>query len=270
MERERYRYHRDERDEDRRRRASRERGYGFGYGRGREGDGDRFDGDEWRTRDDDRDEFDDFRRSGRNPERYRQSRWQRPELRYSGYEGSDDEFEDDRGRFFGGRSEVRDELGYGRERYATGGRSGRSFTGSSGRSPYGGSGGDPATAIYQVEAWTISGPHTGRGPKGYRRSDQQLIEEVCQRLERHGDVDASEIDVKCDNGVVTLEGKVDDRRTKRLVEECAESVYGVDDVMNHLEVDRGFFARIFGGGDGNGSDRDEAQRRSGKSQRSAS
>jgi hypothetical protein len=100
------------------------------------------------------------------------------------------------------------------------------------------------------EEWTISGPHTGRGPKGYRRSDEQISEAVNQRLERHGDIDASEIEVSCQDGIVTLKGKVDDRRTKRLAEDCAESIYGARDVMNNLEVDRGFFERLFGiGGD---------------------
>jgi hypothetical protein len=73
---------------------------------------------------------------------------------------------------------------------------------------------------------------------------------VNQRLERHGDIDASEIEVSCQDGIVTLKGKVDDRRTKRLAEDCAESIYGARDVMNNLEVDRGFFERLFGiGGD---------------------
>lgn len=98
-----------------------------------------------------------------------------------------------------------------------------------------------------TEVWLIAGPHTGRGPKGYRRSDERLQEEVSSRLEHHGEVDASEIEVKVEDGTVTLEGKVDDRRTKRLAEECAESVPGVRDVMNCLKIERGFFENLLGG-----------------------
>ena len=84
------------------------------------------------------------------------------------------------------------------------------------------------------ESITLHGPYAGRGPKGYKRSDQQIIEEACQRLERDGDIDASEIEVTAEDGIITLRGTVPDRRTKRRAEECVESVYGARDVMNEL------------------------------------
>ena len=82
----------------------------------------------------------------------------------------------------------------------------------------------------------MHGPYSGRGPKGYKRSDQQIIEDACQRLERDGEIDASEIEVTAEDGVITLRGTVQDRRTKRHAEECVESVYGARDVMNELRV----------------------------------
>jgi hypothetical protein len=85
------------------------------------------------------------------------------------------------------------------------------------------------------ESITLHGPYTGRGPKGYKRSDQQIIEEASQRLERDGEIDASEIEVTAEDGVITLRGHVPDRRTKRRAEECVESVYGARDVMNELK-----------------------------------
>ncbi len=89
-----------------------------------------------------------------------------------------------------------------------------------------------------VESWVLTGPHTGRGPKGYKRSDQQIIEDACQRLERDGHIDASDIEVTAEDGVIELRGSVTDRETKRRAEECVESVYGAHDVMNHLRVRR--------------------------------
>ena len=86
------------------------------------------------------------------------------------------------------------------------------------------------------ESLTLHGPYTGRGPKGYKRSDQQIVEEACQRLERDGDIDASEIEVTAEDGVIRLRGTVDDRHTKRRAEECVESIYGARDVMNELRV----------------------------------
>jgi hypothetical protein len=87
-----------------------------------------------------------------------------------------------------------------------------------------------------TESWAISGPYAGRGPKGYKRSDQQIVEEASQRLERDGDVDASDIEVTAQDGIITLSGTVPDRMTKRRAEECVENVYGVRDVMNQICV----------------------------------
>ena len=37
---------------------------------------------------------------------------------------------------------------------------------------------------------------SGRGPKGYRRSDERIAEEVSEALARHPDIDASDIEVR--------------------------------------------------------------------------
>jgi hypothetical protein len=87
-------------------------------------------------------------------------------------------------------------------------------------------------------AWEDEGPHAGRGPRSYRRSNERIAEEVNERLARHGHVDATDVEVHVDDGVVTLRGTVDDRAQKRLAEEIAEAAFGVDDVMNELRVRR--------------------------------
>jgi BON domain len=94
------------------------------------------------------------------------------------------------------------------------------------------------TGYLYSESMTLHGPYTGRGPKGYKRSDQQIIEDACQRLERDGEIDASDIEVTAEDGVIRLRGMVRDRQTKRRAEECVESIYGARDVMNELRVQR--------------------------------
>jgi hypothetical protein len=89
------------------------------------------------------------------------------------------------------------------------------------------------------------GPHAGRGPKGYRRSDDQICEEANQNLERNTHVDASDIEVSCKGGVLTLRGKVGDRPEKREAEECVHAIYGINDVMNELSVEKGFSGKPF-------------------------
>jgi hypothetical protein len=90
------------------------------------------------------------------------------------------------------------------------------------------------------------GRHAGRGPKGYRRSDDRIREDVNDRLTAHPDIDASEIEVRVQSGEVTLTGVVEDRRTKRMAEDAIEDVTGVDDVHNQLKVRHGFLAGLTG------------------------
>jgi hypothetical protein len=76
----------------------------------------------------------------------------------------------------------------------------------------------------------------GMGPKGYKRSDDRIREDISERLEDHPDVDASNIEVVVTEGVVTLSGTVDERRAKRLAEDATENVRGVKDVNNQIRV----------------------------------
>jgi hypothetical protein len=90
------------------------------------------------------------------------------------------------------------------------------------------------------------GRFAGRGPKGYRRSDERIREDVNEQLTMNPDVDASDVEVRVANGIVTLSGIVEDRGEKRLAEDIAESVFGVDDVQNELKVRHGFLAGLTG------------------------
>lgn len=83
-----------------------------------------------------------------------------------------------------------------------------------------------------------SGTFAGRGPRNYQRSDERVREDVNERLTADPRVDASEIDVRVQNGEVTLSGTVDERRTRRLAEEIIEDMPGVRDVHNELRVNR--------------------------------
>lgn len=76
----------------------------------------------------------------------------------------------------------------------------------------------------------------GQGPKGYRRTDERIHEDVCEALSRDPYVDASEMEVKVNDGVVTLEGEISSRQMKHRAENCADSCSGVKDVENHLKV----------------------------------
>jgi hypothetical protein len=78
------------------------------------------------------------------------------------------------------------------------------------------------------------GDHRGRGPKGYRRSDQRVHDDVNDRLMDDPHLDASEIEVSVKDGEVTLSGAVFRREDKRRAEDLAERVSGVTHVQNNL------------------------------------
>jgi osmotically-inducible protein OsmY len=80
------------------------------------------------------------------------------------------------------------------------------------------------------------GKFRGRGPRNYRRSDERVREELCDRLTDNEWLDASDVEVNVVAGEAILTGTVDSRYAKRLAETIAESVSGVTNVQNSLRV----------------------------------
>jgi osmotically-inducible protein OsmY len=76
----------------------------------------------------------------------------------------------------------------------------------------------------------------GRGPKGYRRSDPRIYEDICEALIDEPNVDCRDIEVTVEGGEVTLSGTVPHRRDKRHVEELAWQIRGVEQVHNRLRT----------------------------------
>jgi hypothetical protein len=105
--------------------------------------------------------------------------------------------------------------------------------GSGGGQGLGGGGADFSVA----GSWMV-GPHSGRGPRGYQRSDARIEEDVNERLTNHGMLDATGIQVRVENGEVTLTGTVESRQAKRLAEDILDSISGVKDIHNQLRVQR--------------------------------
>lgn len=75
-----------------------------------------------------------------------------------------------------------------------------------------------------------------RGPKGFRRSDERLKEELAERLMYRNDIDCSDVTLDVKDAKVTLEGNVPERWMRYAIDDVAESVIGVDDVENRIRV----------------------------------
>lgn len=96
---------------------------------------------------------------------------------------------------------------------------------------------DPDLRSEVEEKFQPAGPHRGRGPKGYKRSDERIHEDVCERLMHDRFIDASNVEVAVSNGEVTLSGTVSSRGLKRRAEDLVEMASGVTHVQNNLRVE---------------------------------
>ncbi|MDP1988977.1 BON domain-containing protein [Phenylobacterium sp.] len=76
----------------------------------------------------------------------------------------------------------------------------------------------------------------GRGPKGYVRPDERILDDAHHHLTDDPWLDASDIEVMVRDGELTLSGTVDDRRAKHHAERCVEDIHGVKHVQNNLRV----------------------------------
>jgi len=90
-----------------------------------------------------------------------------------------------------------------------------------------------AEAMYHPERETRG--FAGRGPRGYRRSDESIADEIHRRLTDDPWVDGSDVEISVQDGIVRLTGSVHDRRMKRRAENVVAGVSGVVDVFNELE-----------------------------------
>lgn len=149
-----------------------------------------------------------------------------------------------RGGYGGGEGYLGQPRGYeNRETYGMQGTMGQTGTGTQGYRGGQSSGGRYGSSWDPQQAWG-SRPglgqrqqdFTGKGPKGWTRSDDRIKEDLSEQFARHPDLDPSEIEIRVQGGEVTLTGSVNDRESKRLAEDIAENVQGVKDVTNQVRV----------------------------------
>lgn len=134
------------------------------------------------------------------------------------------------------REQRHDEPGYGGAGYFGSSESGgQSFNGAQRLYP-----GDPGYRAHPTRPVNSARIGSGRypGPKDYQRADDLIRDDICERLTLHDGIDVSEVSVEVEAGVVTLSGMVEDRYQKRLIEDMADAVFGVEDVENHIRVQR--------------------------------
>ena len=73
-------------------------------------------------------------------------------------------------------------------------------------------------------------------PRGIRRSDAELYEDICEALLQHADVDCSDVTVAVHESEVTLDGSVPQRCMRYVIEDLAAGHPAVRDVDNRIRV----------------------------------
>ncbi|MFL5295469.1 MAG: BON domain-containing protein [Phenylobacterium sp.] len=175
---------------------------------------------------------------------------------YGGYEGDMQRrasggtggYDYERGYGDGGRGDQRGERGSERnertQRFEDAGRGAGDFLHRAGQRVaewFGG--GSEARAYDDRDRERERGAQRGRGPQGYKRSDDRISEDAHERLTDDGWLDASNISVSVSGGEVTLSGTVDNREAKHRAERIVEEISGVSHVQNNLRIAKAGFLR---------------------------
>lgn len=77
-----------------------------------------------------------------------------------------------------------------------------------------------------------------RGPKGYRRADERILEDIYEYLLLAEDIDSSDVAVEVRDGNATLTGTVPERWMKHATEDLVDRIHGVEDIDNRIRVQR--------------------------------
>jgi osmotically-inducible protein OsmY len=94
-----------------------------------------------------------------------------------------------------------------------------------------------ATGAMRRRQWDeASGDHAGQGPTQTIDADARIVEMLNHRLTIDHELDASDIEVACEEGVVTLDGAARTSAAVQRAEGLATGVSGVKRVVNNLIV----------------------------------
>lgn len=82
----------------------------------------------------------------------------------------------------------------------------------------------------------LKGTHAGKGPVMSPRTDERIMEMVCDELMDDPYLDASDIEINVKNHEVIMTGTVHDRESKRRAEDLIEGIRDVTNVENKLRI----------------------------------
>lgn len=76
----------------------------------------------------------------------------------------------------------------------------------------------------------------GRGPRNYRPSDDRIGERLCEVLTDHPEIDASDLTLEVECGIVKLQGSLSDEVMKDRVLAAIQNTHGVVGVVDQIQI----------------------------------
>lgn len=84
--------------------------------------------------------------------------------------------------------------------------------------------------------FSVDRQHAGKGPRGYTKRDQAILEEICEELTRDSHIDASQLSVQVVDGVVILSGEIESLEAKDRIMGIVSEVHGISQFVNEMRV----------------------------------
>lgn len=78
--------------------------------------------------------------------------------------------------------------------------------------------------------------HSGKGPRGYVRRDERILEDICEALIEQPDIDATKLKVSVQTGVVTIVGSVNEEYELNAIEYIVKNTSGVKKLVDRIEI----------------------------------
>lgn len=76
--------------------------------------------------------------------------------------------------------------------------------------------------------------HAGKGPRGYKRRDERILEDVCEVLKDHPDIDPTDLHVSVSEGVVHLSGSLRSDYEMQIIDQLVSHVSGSKNIINKV------------------------------------
>jgi hypothetical protein len=95
------------------------------------------------------------------------------------------------------------------------------------------------SSYYTLSGVEFEGEDVANFEKGHnmsKRLDEEIREEASEILKNHENIDATDINIRVEEGFIFLNGAVGSRDIRCVAEDCLKDITGVHEVVNKLTI----------------------------------